>query len=265
MKLIDWQLQRLTGIHAGRREYGRGRDDVTVLIYFFWNESVAEAAFPAFECALRETWLRCGMMKTVIVTNANHRCVADFASGFPQVEIQVVQNLTPGVISSMSLDCVTKLHTRFATSYVLIVQNDGFPLREGLDDFVGKYDFIGAPATRDQRRGLLRALGFPCLNGGFSLRSKRMCEKGCRAWQALWRHLIKIDSRFFSEDTFYTFTAMLSPFYRCGLKFPSEAESFSFSYESLNDMISLPAGVRPFGFHGQPTAVKLLDEGGFFD
>ncbi len=264
MKLIDWQMQRLAGIHAGRRDYGRGRDDVTVLIYFFLNEDGAAAAFPAFECSLRETWLRCGMMKTVIVTNIAHRCVTDFASEFSDVEVQVEPALVPGKIPTMSLDCVTKLHTRFATPYVLIVQNDGFPLREGLDEFVGKYDFIGAPATRDERRGVLRALGFPCLNGGFSLRTKRMCEKGAGAWNGFWHHIINTDSRFFSEDTFYTFTAMMSPFYRWGLKLPSEAESFVFSYESLNDMITLPAGISPFGFHGQPTATRLLSESRFF-
>lgn len=263
MKLIDWQRERLERVHAGRTDYGRGREDVTVLTYFFWTAERAAAEWPAFECALRETWLRCGMMKTVIVVNAEHRCTAEFAAKFPMVEIQIEPRLVPGCIWTMSLDCVTRLKTRFTTPYLLIVQNDGFPLRAGLDEFIGRFDFVGAPATRDERRGWLRALGFPCLNGGFSLRSRRICEKASRAWNGFWRHFIRTDSRFFSEDTFYTFTAMLSPFYRCGLKFPTESESFGFAYESLNDMISEPENFNSFGFHGQPTASRLLAEGRF--
>lgn len=86
-------------------------------------------------------------MKTVIVTNDSHRCVTDFAGRFDNVEVQVESGLIPGKLESMSIDCLGRLHTRFATPYVLTVQDDGFPLWRGLDEFVGKYDYVGAPCV----------------------------------------------------------------------------------------------------------------------
>ena len=127
----------------------RPRSDVTVVMYFFWNGDAAPGKWPDFEGALLATWRCCGCLPTVVVSNANHPCVVDFAARYSNVQVQIEDSLAPGDINAMSIDCNARLYARFSTKYVLIVQDDGFPIRPGLDEFVEMgYDFIGAPYCR---------------------------------------------------------------------------------------------------------------------
>jgi hypothetical protein len=211
-------------------------NEVTILVYVFPEKGNEAAAFSRIVAAIEKTWKYCGRLKTVIVTSHLFEEVQNFAAGHPNVELQIEPSLVYGCINTMSYDCITKLYTRFSTPYVLIIQDDGCPIREGLEEFVGKWDFIGAPSVRDKRRKLMNALGFPCLNGGFSLRSHRICKRAANAWRWWWRFFLNPKSRFFSEDTFYTLTACLGIRYRCGLRFPNELDAFRFAYDSLNGM-----------------------------
>jgi hypothetical protein len=62
---------------------------------------------------------------------------------------------------------MSEVHKYFKLSHALIIQWDGFILSsEGWSDEYLKFDYIGAPWVR---RGLVG-------NGGFSLRSKKLCE-----------------------------------------------------------------------------------------
>jgi hypothetical protein len=77
------------------------------------------------------------------------------------------------------------------------------------------------------------------------------------AWRRWWRFFLNPNSRFFSEDTFYTLTACLGFCYRCGLRFPNELDAFRFAYDSLDGMIIKPKDLMPFGIHGHST-IELL-------
>ena len=208
--LRTWQRARLADYGANVPLDKRGPDGVTILTYFFRPEETAAAHFPFTKCALYETWRLCGAMKTVIVSHAITPPVAEFANRFPGlVDVQVEPSLkckAPGDVDSMSTDCNSNLHKRFTTPEVLIVQDDGFPLRPHLEQFTGRFDFIGSPMRRPY--WYVQILGrvlrdWPC-NGGFSLRSKKMCELA----SAYWHHHYegKPFERSQTEDLFYTET-----------------------------------------------------------
>ena len=170
--LLDWIVKRLPALRQDFPTQKIGPADVTVLAYHFWGEDRIDKAFDEVECSIRETWLHCGIMKTVLVLNRITPHIEQFAEQFsPWVKLVEEKRLIPGKIFSMSEDCNSRLHTRFDTPSVLIVQNDGFPLQAGLDAFIGKYDYIGAPYVRDiwWKRILCARLGCWVSNGGFSL------------------------------------------------------------------------------------------------
>lgn len=232
-------------------------DKVTILIYTFPEKGYESRAFSKIVSSIERTWENVGKLKTVIVASHHFADVDNFASQHSNVELQIEPSLVYGSITTMSMDCIKRLYTRFSTPYVLIIQDDGYPVRPGLEQFVGKWDFIGAPSVRDGRRRLMNLLGFPCLNGGFSLRSRRICIRAANAWNRWWRFFLNPKSRFFFEDTFYTMTACLGWSYRHGLKFAEEKDAFRFAYDSLKGLITKPDGIEPFGIHGSAAIVVL--------
>ena len=255
--LKKWQKIRLHTIHAGRMDYGEGNRNVTVLAYLFCAEDSYDEAFSRIECAVRETWLHCGTMKTVLVVNVVRPCVESFAAAFPNVKIQVEKSLVPGRIFTMSADMNGRLHERFSTPYVLIVQNDGFPLRSGLDDFVGKWDFIGAPYVRPMwwKQFVCRMMNCWVQNGGFSLRSHDICEQAAFYWNRKYAALGDCVNA--SEDMFYTqFLPLHERSFRRRFRLAPFSDSISFSYDAIVPIVA--PTVLPFGFHGEKAFKKLL-------
>ena len=235
-------------------------DQVTILTYFFCTEKDSSAAFSAVSHALVETWRHCGHLKTVVVANALHECLSAFAVQHAHVEIQVEPTLIPGDIHSMSVDCNARLYRRFATPYVLIVQNDGYPLRSGLEEFVGKYDFIGAPYVRDVwwKNMICRLLNCWVQNGGFSLRSKRICEAASRYWEKYCETISKAQA---AEDLFYTqYLPLHERKYRRSFRLATNRESLLFSWDVLVPIP--PPSALPFGFHRTGSLRMLGIEGG---
>lgn len=230
--------------------------DVTVLAYHFQNEAKYESAFAGIAHAITETWRWCGRLKTVIVVNAVGPCVQRFAAENPEVEIQVESSLVPGDISSMCIDCNSKLWRRFSSPYVLIVQSDGYPLRSGLEAFVGKYDFIGAPYVRDVwwKNLLCKAMNYWVQNGGFSLRSKRICEAAATYWKEKYSQRGWFPDA--TEDLYYTkFLPLHERDYRRKFRLATNKEALRFSWDALVPIP--PPKELPFGFH-RMNSLKAL-------
>ena len=226
------------------------RKDVTALMYFFWAEAKAEEKWPEFKGAILETWRKCGLLKTVIVTNVLYQCLRDFAEAFDNVELQVEKRLVPGDIVSMSHDCNSNLHERFSTDYVLIIQNDGFPLRTGLDEFVeAGFDFIGAPHCRPAFLPslLTRLLRYCPSNGGFSLRSRRICRLAAKLWESGRFASMPYVEDVIAEDYFFTKTLPLSGVGNWLRR--SQAPSALSDRFSYGATFPLTAKLLPFGFH----------------
>ena len=112
--LTRWQHRRLDTVHANRTDYGHGPDSVTVLAYYWGADSAnPDTQFFRIESAFRETWLHCGMMKSVIVTDKPTTELQAFAQKFPCVEIQIEPSLIPGNLYTMSADCDGRFADRF--------------------------------------------------------------------------------------------------------------------------------------------------------
>ena len=254
-----WQLDRLSAYESSPVLFGNGPSDVTVVTYFFRPEETAAKLFPYTKCAILETWRHCGTMKTVIVSHALTRPVEEFAKRFPDwIDVQVEPALKPrppGDIASMSVDCNSRLHARFSTPWVLIVQDDGFPLRPGLEEFLGKWDYIGAPLNgKDDwiTRRLLKTSNL-AVNGGFSIRSHAICQEASRLWNAGWKHIP--DCYLTQEDYFYArFLPRWVKSYDRRFRFASVDEASLFSVE----LAALPDSM-PFGFHSAAAFCRILD------
>ena len=216
--------------------------EVTLLLYCF-PEETPPGFFDAFEFAIRQSWSVLGYLPTVIVT---HRadCIPVEVFAPEQVEIQEAPTLQPGDIRTMSRDCIQQLYRRFSTSHVLIVQNDGWPLRDELRDFL-QYDFVGAPnVTPGWRAKISDALGLTVLNGGFSLRSHRLCRLVAYFGRLLPLALIP------SEDHFYSW-------FRAFFRFPKAAIARQFSEDALDGLLPPAPEAQPMGFHRDSTYAVL--------
>ena len=259
--LAEWQKDRLCTIHKDRIDYGNGRDDVTVLTYY-WGASPenSEAQFYRVESAFRETWLHCGMMKSVIVTDAVTREVSEFSEKFQNVEVQVEPTLVPGDLDSMSFDCDSRLEKRFDTRYLLIIQDDGFPLQSGIDKFLGRYDFIGSPYVRDKffQRLMAGLFNLWTSNGGFSVRTHRMCEMAAHYWRKKYCNF-KGDVHWLGEDAYYTETLLKHEWkYNRTMKMADNRSALKFAYDII---VPQPIKELPFGFHRAETFVYFLKRG----
>ena len=227
-------------------------DSVTILVYTFPRPGGEAAAFSGIAAAVDRTWSKVGRLKTVVVASHRFDALDGFAAQNPNVEVQIEPTLVPGDIRTMSMDCIKRLHTRFSTPYVLIVQDDGYPLKSNLGDFVGKADFWGAPIISDGwKRKFFYALGFGSFNGGFSLRSHRLCEYASRMWFSFFSKFMKETSRFLGEDFYYTTLLKLLPATWWKFRFPTEDEAWRFAVDRLGGKVTPPKGVDPFGRHGR--------------
>jgi hypothetical protein len=221
--------------------------EVTTLSYHYWNERDSECEFKKLEYALNETWRFCGLLKGVIVVNRVDPWVEKFAEAHRNIDLQVEESLKVGSLWSLSLDSIVNMYKRFNSNYVLTVQTDGYPLREGLNDFVGKWDFIGAPHICDVwwKRLASDVLQFRPMNGGFSLRSRECCEQVSYWWNKKYSHLG--DCKVTIEDWFYTaYLPAKEKSYKRAMKFPDVASAVDFSYEAISPY---KRSRLPFGFH----------------
>lgn len=214
--------------------------DLTLLLYCFPETP----AFDLFEYALRKSLQVLGALPAVLVVPEALDLPATLTA-VPGLTVQREAALRPGSIDSMSLDCITRLHTRFTTSRVLIIQDDGRPLRDDLARFL-PYDFTGAPDVRPGWRARLAdALGLTVLNGGFSLRSRALCAAAAELWAN--HPLRKIPA----EDRFY---ARL----RKRFRFAPAGIARTFSQDTLAGALPFVPEADPMGFHRAETYAAHL-------
>lgn len=258
--LKNWQLAELPKLRKANFNISQHYAQVSLIVYFFTTEKDAAALFPYTECAILQTWFHCGLLKTIFVTNLESRALKSFVTKWdPIAEIQIEPNLQPGNIESLSIDCITKLGSRFTTPYMMTIQNDGFPIRPGLSDFLREFDFIGAPYRRPNVLGL--AAGYfhnhwPA-NGGFSFRSKKFCNFVTETWD---------------EERYFTLTRSIrSEDIYCTDWLPRNNKTFARKIHWANSYVAsrfsfdgaFPWAIskKPFGFHNATAFSALLHRG----
>lgn len=264
MTLRDWQTKRLEALENSSFGDSRYAGKVSLIIYTFPPAGREDEMFGWIKCSILQSWAVLGKMKTVIVASSRFPAVERFAGEYADnVDLQIESAIIPGNIQSMSMDCIKKLHSRFSTQYCLVIQDDGFPLRDNFGDFLGQYDFVGAPIiSNGWKRKIAYATGFGSFNGGFSLRSRRLCEYASRTWFSFFSKFMNVERRL-GEDIYYTTWLKLLPTTLLRFKYPSEEVAFRFAYDGLDGNVSMPKGLVPFGFHGKYSAERLMVEGGF--
>ena len=231
---------------------------VTILVYTFPQIGNEAVAFKKIVESVLRTWDKVQKLKTVIVASHHFSELDEFAANNENVELQIESSLIYGNIQSMSLDCIKRLYKRFSTPYVLIIQDDGFPLKSNLDDFVGKADFWGAPIISDGwKRKLAYAVGFGSFNGGFSLRSRRLCEYASKMWFSFFSKFMSEDCRHLGEDFYYTTLLKFLPMTWLKFRFPTEREAFHFAVDRLGGYVTPPKDADPFGVHGMMPEVAV--------
>lgn len=258
MTLQEWQIKRLNELRVQIFRPSGYCDQVTVVAYTF-PENVNGNMFDLLECAILQTWFALGKLKTVLVANCHFPKLDYFASKHDGVEVQIEPSLEPGNVDSMSADCCARLHSRFSTPYCLIIQDDGFPLKDNLGYFIGKYDFVGAPYVRISwwRNMICAGLGYWMSNGGFSLRSKRICEAAAEYWKR--KYAIRHPSNLTVDDLFYTQTLPLRhPSYRFKFRIAPNKIAIHFSYDAI---VRQPVETMPMGFHRSVSFEELAKKG----
>ncbi len=252
MTLTTWRNATLPQL---RLEHPTGvpNPSTTIIAYFFHAAETANCAFEELEFAIRQTWKCCGGLPVNIITNKPCFAMTTFAEQIsPLVKITISPRLIPGNLMSMSRDMDGCLIDYFDTENVLIIQNDGMPLCERFKEFEGRFDYIGAPFPPGRDDWITRRLLRPDTlvgNGGFSLRSRRLCEYACHAYRKIYRFIP--DCYLLNDDIYYC--RLLSTYekkYRTTMHFATPEEAARFSFEDDTALFN-QLSENPFGFHSQ--------------
>lgn len=262
--VAQWAQNRLaTDRHDGLPK-SVGRVDVTAVAYAFGDAEKMVRYGDDIELALRETYRHCGLLKTTLVVNRPTPGLESFVSECNGlVRLDVDETLKPGDIVGFSRNMIRTLPERFDTPYVLNIHPDGFPLRSGLDEFVGKWDYIGGPWSLDHDDWITKVLlnrNDGAGNGGFALRTRKICEVGAAAYRRFWKMIP--DCYLLYEDIFFTrFLPRWQPGYSRKISFASQSDAARFSF-CENQVAQRQYGKLPFGFHSWKSLFMLQDSVG---
>ena len=244
VRLLEWQKNNISALR--QKTFASSQiNDVTVIAYYFRRNDEFDDHFWRTEFAFLKTFETQGLMPAVLVVNTSSPVIERFCEKH-SIEIQIAENLVPGKLKTLALDLVCNLHERFKTPYVLTIQDDGFPLCPGLEGFVGKWDYIGAPWVHHSTYYDIYPYKYCVGNGGFSLRSKRLCEAASRVYKRWFKH-VPYWWYLLGDDTFYCKT--LRFWFRDavkGMKWPTLEQASHFSIERNYDFIP---SIPPLGFH----------------
>lgn len=260
MFLEKWLRNRLVDDERFSYACSKAFHSLSIVAYFYRNEIDEDEAFPITRAAIMETWRKLGLLRTVIVTNRLSNPVSSFLTSWPHVvTVQVEPTLRPGTTDDLSIDCLTRLGDRFDTDYVLTVQDDGFPIRSGIERFIGKWDFIGAPYRRANLLGWCAGTLFKHWpsNGGFSLRSKRICRHLASTFDKEWYSRLSTPDK--SEDLYITHVLpRIDRSFAREFRVANSYVAASFAYDG-----ALPSNVKmnPLGFHNAKAFRELHEKG----
>ena len=244
VELIEWQQQNIESLRGKSFAVSPIRN-VTVVAYYFREANGFDSGFWRTEFAFLKTFQTQGLMPAVLVVNRSSPAIERFCEKY-SISVQIAENLVPGRLKTLALDLVANLHERFDTPYVLTIQDDGFPMRSGLEEFVGKWDYVGAPWVHHSTYFDLYPYKYCVGNGGFSLRSKRLCEVASRIYRKWFSHLpywwyVMGDDVFYCKTLRFWFRSAVR-----GMKWPTLEEASRFSIERNEDFIPRQP---PLGFH----------------
>ena len=257
-----WQLARLN-VLLKTPPASKGPESITIAVYHYWPDEIFDREFDYIEMSIRETWHQLGVLKVVLIINHLTPRIERFCQAFPEwIKVDVCPELISGNIYSMCRDAIGKLHQRIDTDYVMYVHPDGWAIKPGIEPFVGKYDYIGAPFVPEHKNWVAKVL---CLdlnmvgNGGFSLRSKKIFEMG--SWYYKRKYKLIPNCFLLYEDIY--FTRVLPSYekrYRENIHIAPADVAAEFALEG-NVELYQKFGRKPLGFHTWRAFARLVSDG----
>lgn len=260
--VLAWQVRNLPALKRVPFSPPCSRD-VTLFTHWLWGDDRFDSLLDSLLAAILMAWRFCGRLPVALIVNRVTPALQKMSEEWG-IRLEVEPHLRGGGGNARDLnrDAILNLSTRFETEYVLSFQNHAFPLRAGLEEFLGKYDYIGAPWTfgKDDwiTRFLLRHRG-DVGNGAFTLRSRQLCETVAwyyrRKYQWLPHCYLVIDDYFIAK-TLPSFEKR----YRETIRIAPADVAAKFA---LEDNVALHESIHanPFGFHGPRAFSQLLREG----
>lgn len=258
--LYAWERQNLEGLRKLTFTPSRWRGQVTLLIHSFQPN---EEMFYVNEFPILHTWKMLGRLPVVIITDKETAPMSALKNRYPEdVAITTSPDLKRGDVLSLSRDCLKNLHKYFDTPYCLTIQDDGFPIRDNLDDFLGKWDYVGAPCVRDLPRQYIADLLLKdCLNGGFSLRTREYCVAVCEEWSRWGGRTAEKFGWNAEEDWFYSVRSRRNLFHRLRYRLPWASQARRFAAMDILGIVDLRKYRHvPFGIHSPTTCYFYRNE-----
>ncbi len=260
--VIEWQARNLSALK--RLSFKPPCSlDVTLMTAWLWRDDRFDTLLDSLLSAILMAWRYCGRLPVVLLVNRETPALLNMAQEWG-LRLQVEPHIKGGGGNARELnrDVILNSTQWFDTEYLLSFQNHAFPIREGLEDYLGKYDCIGAPWVFDKddwiTRLLLRHRG-DVGNGAFALRSRKLYETIAWYYRRKYKYIphcyLVIDDYFIGKtlpsfERRYRETMRIAP--------PEVAAAFS-----LEDNIALHKSLhaQPFGFHGPSAFRHLISEG----
>lgn len=259
--VLAWQMRNLLAL---KRSVFRPSctQKVTLLTYWLWVDERFDTLLNSLLSAILMAWRNCGRLPVVLVVNRVTPLLEKMAVEWGiRLMIEPTMRGGGGNVRDLNRDAIMNLHKRFDTDYVLTFQNHAFPLRPTLLDFVGKYDYIGAPWAFGKDDWITRIL-LPNRrdvgNGAFTLRSRKLCETTAFYFR-YYRHFPHC--YLFNDDYFIGKTLpSWERKYRETIRIAPPEVAATFALEDNSDL-HIRLGAQPFGFHGPAAFRQLLSEG----
>lgn len=260
--VMTWQARNLPALKKQCFSPPCSRD-VTLLTPWLWSDERFDSLLDSLLAAILMAWRFCGRLPVVLLVNRVTPALQAMSDEWG-LRLSVEPRLRGGGGNGRDLnrDAILNLSKRFDTEYVLTFQNHAFPIRAGLTEFLGAYDYLGAPwvAGKDDwiTRFLLRHSG-DVGNGAFTLRSRHLCETV--AWY--YRRKYKLLPHCFLVIDDYFIGKTLPSFEKKFRESISIAPAEVAATFALEDNLALHKAIHanPFGFHGSVAFANLMREG----
>lgn len=212
-------------------------DNVTMLAFLYGDAATMRRFWPGVRRAIMQTWRVCGLLPTVIIISNITDELVEFEDQYENVHLHASKVPVNNLINSYPL---FNISNAFNTPYVFEIHEDGFALKSDLPFFAAQVlDFCGS---------LSLFKGYYFMNGGFSLRSHRLCrDMNVRGGAGL----------FYNEDI--CVNRWLDT-YKSKFVYSHElAERFGVEGANMPNKLVGKTSV-PFGFHGFEHGLRKISE-----
>lgn len=259
---LKWLNGKMPELTARKYDCGKFFDRVTLFSNWLWADERFDSRLDGLLGAILTTWSHIGRMPVRLLVNRTTPKLEKVAGDWG-IELLLRPEFKggSGAAKDLNRNVICHLADWVDTEYILTIQDHAFPLRAGLEEFIGEWDYVGAPweDTDDwitrlllPRRGLVG-------NGAFTLRSRNLCDRAAYYFKKHFRFLphcyLVIDDYFIGK----TLPSWERNF-RKEVRIADPVTAAKFALEN-NRKLQDDFGRLPFGFHG-PDAFAYLKENG---